>query len=88
MRKLCAAALPFCGVVWLAVTVLPSGWLIPLGIGCLALALLSGFLPEKLRLPLFLAAVGLAAGCLWTWCYQGLILTPAQIGRASCRERV
>ena len=44
MRKLCAAALPFCGAVWLAVTVLPSGWLIPLGIGCLALALLSGFL--------------------------------------------
>ena len=79
MRKLCAAALPFCGVVWLAVTVLPSGWLIPLGIGCLALALLSGFLPEKLRLPLFLAAVGLAAGCLWTWCYQGLILTPARL---------
>lgn len=79
MRKLCAAALPFCGGVWLAVTLLPRAWLVPLGLAALLLSLLSGLTPERFRLPVFLAAVGLGAGFLWTSCYQGLVLTPAEL---------
>lgn len=78
MRKLCAVALPFCGAVWLAVTLLPEGWLFWGGCALLAAAwLLFRWKKDELRLPL--AALGMGAALLWTAGYQTLFLLPARL---------
>ena len=79
MRKLCAAALPFCGAVWLAVTLLPEGCLVFAGCGLLVAALMLRRLEGLWALRLTLAAAGMGAAFLWTAGYQALFLLPARL---------
>lgn len=67
MRKLASFAAPCSGAILLAVLLLPEGWLLPLGIGCLCLGLGLLLREGKGRMLLVrLSCFGLAAGFLWT----------------------
>lgn len=77
MRILAGAAIPFSAAVFAAVYLAPA-WALPwLAAGCAAAALAALLLKGERRTRVLLAALGLAAGLLWTWGYDSLVLAPA-----------
>ena len=78
MRKLCAFALPCSGAIFGAVYLLPPGALVPAALICLCLCLIGLVLRGDRRLRAVLAALGLAAGFLWTAGYDLIFYAPAR----------
>lgn len=77
MRKLCWWAVPCSAAVFLAVYLVPDTLFIPVGLFCAGCSLLSLFFHKNTRRRIALAALGLAAGFLWTGCYHSMMLAPA-----------
>lgn len=77
MRILASVAIPFSAAIFAAVYLAPA-WTLPwLAAGCAALALPALLLKGERRTRVLLSALGLAAGLLWTWGYDGLFVAPA-----------
>lgn len=78
MRKLCWWAVPCSGAIFTAIYLLPEDLLFPVGGLCVLSALAAAFLLRgRPRQRAALAALGLAAGLLWTGCYSLLFRAPA-----------
>lgn len=78
MRKLCWWAIPCSAAIFLAVYLIPEALFIPAGFFCAGGGLLSLFLHGNSRKRVALAALGLAAGFLWTGFYQLQVRSPAR----------
>lgn len=78
MRKLCWWAVPCSFAIFAAVYLLPEAAFLPAGGLCVLSALAAAFLLRgRPRQKAALAALGLAAGLLWTGCYALLFRAPA-----------
>lgn len=77
MRKLCWFAIPCSGAVFLAVCLLPEGWLLAAGFFCALLMVSSLLLRGNSRRRAALILMGAAFGFLWTGGYNALFRTPA-----------
>lgn len=77
IRRLCWLGTAFSAAVFLAVYLLPERMLLPAGLCCALCALFALFFRGKNRQRMALAALGLAAGLLWTTCYGALFRAPA-----------
>lgn len=77
MRSLCWCLVPFSAAIFIAVYLLPESFLFPAGIFCAFFLMLSLPFHRKTRRRIFLAALGLLLGFLWTGCYNQLFRVPA-----------
>lgn len=78
VRKLCWAAAACSAAIFLAVYLLPERYLFPAGVFCVPFLFLARFFRGKVRPRMFLAALGLCLGFLWTGVYGLLFRAPAR----------
>lgn len=78
MRKLCWAAVSCSAAIFLAVYLLPEVWLLPAGVLCALASLCALLFRGNTRRRVALAALGAAAGLLWTSCYSHIFVAPAR----------
>ena len=78
MRRLALSCGGFAAGIFLAQYLLPGGWLLPGGLGCLALGVGALLLPEYWRKRAVLCLVGAALALGWNWLYVRQVSTPME----------